>query len=65
MTKRYTFTLVIEEGSDEFWESLKGKTGCDEVHEEIKSMLEGSGAYICEGEFKNCDLQLTKFENKP
>ncbi len=30
MGRRYEITVIIEEGSDEFWEQLEG-TGCDEV----------------------------------
>lgn len=30
MGRRYEITVIIEEGSDEFWEQLEG-TGCDIV----------------------------------
>ncbi len=38
--KRYVLELVIEEGSDEFWESLEGKSGCDDIVEWIRGVLE-------------------------
>lgn len=40
--KRYTFELTIEEGNDEFWEELleNGKTGCDDLLEHIKQVLD-------------------------
>jgi len=40
--KTYTFKLIIKEGCDEFWEGIKG-TGCDEVHEAIKYVLDEQG----------------------
>jgi len=37
--KRYTIEIVIEQGSDEWWEEITadGKTGCDEVLDAIKT----------------------------
>lgn len=40
--KRYVFELEIEEGSDEFWEGIKG-AGCDEVAEAIRACLDQEG----------------------
>lgn len=37
--KKYTFRVVIEEGSDEIWDDLIGRTGCDELVEHIKCEL--------------------------
>ena len=37
--KRYKFELVIEEGHDEFWESIANKTGCDEMLEVVNELL--------------------------
>lgn len=59
--KRYEFKLIIEEGSDEFWESLRGKTGCDEVTEAIKESLENHGWVINDGDGN--ELFLVKYTN--
>jgi len=37
--KKYTFTVVITEGCDVWWESMEGRTGCDEVLEVMKDEL--------------------------
>lgn len=60
--KKYVFELTVHEGNDEFWESIKDKSGCDEVRDEVKQLIESGGFYICEGEYKNCDLVLKSFE---
>jgi hypothetical protein len=55
--KRYTFEIVIEEGSDEWWEEITadGKSGCDEVLADIKEKV----AY----NFPE-SVRLIKFEDK-
>lgn len=58
--KRYTLQLVIEEGSDEFWESIKG-SGADEVVELVEDALFAVG--FVGGE--NCRLKMIKFEDEP
>lgn len=58
--KIYTIQVVIEEGNDEFWESLEGKTGCDEVVELVKDALDQfglSGGY-------GTTVTLTSYTNK-
>lgn len=57
--KHYEFKLVIEEGTDEFWESIEDKTGCDEVKELLLAMLAEYGFYD-----DNSRLTLTKFLEK-
>ena len=43
--KRYVLEVIIEEGSDEFWESLAeaGRTGCDEVQQSVRDILFDAG----------------------
>ena len=40
--KRYEFKVVIEEGNDEYWESLEDKTGCDEITEIVLEAIQDS-----------------------
>jgi hypothetical protein len=54
--KTYTFKLVITEGNDEFWESLEGKTGCDEVIDAVMDSL-------CDAGWCPHELTLQKFED--
>ncbi len=60
--KRYKFELIVEEGCDEFWESLEGKTGCDEVHEFIKTLIECQSGLHCDGDYQNCDLRIVEYK---
>lgn len=55
--KQYRFEIIIREGSDEFWESFASKTGCDEVTEEIRCMLDNSG-------FFNAEINLVEYTKK-
>lgn len=43
--KTYSFLVVIEEARDEFWEEITagGKSGCDNVREEIITALNTFG----------------------
>lgn len=61
--KRYTFELVIEEGSDEFWEEIGKRTGCDEVTKLVKDLIESDGGFHCDGNYQNCGLRLTRFDD--
>ena len=54
--KRYTVRVVIEEGSDEFWESLRSGTGCDEVVTMVRDALQEAGLYT-----RQCTVSLAKF----
>ena len=56
--KTYTFEVVVEEGSDEFWESIAGEAGCKEVVEMVRNSLAESG--MIHGE--NCTVNLKRFE---
>lgn len=59
--RHYTFQLVVHEGNDEFWESLKG-TGCDDVFQYVKDLIEAGGGFQCDGEYQNCDLKITTYK---
>lgn len=61
--KRYTLTLVIEEGNDEFWEEIneRGVTGCDEVQKMIEHALGDYGCYV-NSTHSNDTLVITGFE---
>ncbi len=43
--KTYTYEVIIEEGRDEFWSEITedGKSGCDSVMTEIKTILSHTG----------------------
>lgn len=55
--KTYTIEIVINEGSDEFWENIctDDKTGCDEVLEAIKVEVQ---------DYSPESVTLKKFEDK-
>lgn len=53
MLKQYTLTVFIEEGCDEFWESIKD-TGCDEVVALVEDALVDYG-------FNDAKVKLIKF----
>jgi len=58
LLKTYTLRVTIQEGNDEFWEGLRGKTGADEIVKSIRDLLE-------EGGWWNSDVRLERFEEKP
>lgn len=41
--KRYRFEVILTEGSDEFWDALEGRTGCDEILEEVRNIFDSAG----------------------
>lgn len=55
--KTYKFEVVVKEGSDEFWEELtaKGKSGCDEVKEQIEEALVE--------QFVDIKIELVEYKN--
>jgi hypothetical protein len=42
--KTFKIEVVINEGSDEYWEELRkdGKTGCDEVTQAVREAVDGA-----------------------
>jgi hypothetical protein len=57
--KKYIFQIIVEEGNDEFWESLDadGGAGCEDLREMIIESLSGTG--LVEAEVK-----LVEYTNK-
>jgi hypothetical protein len=56
--KRYTFSIVIEEGYNEFWEALDAEqiSGCDDVLDEVNKALNEYGI--------EATVKLTHYEDK-
>lgn len=57
MLKTYTISIIIQEGEDEFWEGLRGKSGCDEVVEDVREALAAAG-------YTDCHVRLHKYEER-
>lgn len=57
--KTYTITVIVTEGSDEFWEALRNKSGCDEVVDEVRAAL-GDRGFV----EPDCHVRLAKFEER-
>ena len=55
MPRRYKFEVIVDEGSDEFWESLdeKNSTGCDDVQTEIEMNLDALSPTVTLVEYRN------------
>ncbi len=60
LKKTYTVELTIQEGDDEFWEALQGRSGCDEVVEEVRRILTDTGF-----SYPVCRVRLTGFSESP
>ena len=58
LKKTYTISVTIQEGDDEFWKGLQGKSGCDEIVEEVRQCLTEHGFTPALG----CHVRLEKFE---
>ena len=58
--KRYTFTLMIDEGNDEFWESIENVSGCDQLTSLLQLALHDYG--FNEDSTK---LELVRFQKVP
>lgn len=57
--KKYKFEVIINEGNDEFWESISNKTGCDEVLELVEESLIDKGFNIND----DCFITLINYAN--
>ena len=57
--KVYKIEIIINEGSDEWWEEITedGKTGCDEVLQFVRNELAETGLV-------DIEVKLTSFEDK-
>ena len=57
--KTYMLTVVIQEGSDEFWEDIehRGVTGCDDVVQMIRHILFDAGF-----QEPDCTVTLQQFQ---
>jgi hypothetical protein len=57
--KRYVFQIIIEEGNDEFWESLveENRTGCEDVQDLILESFAGCG-------LADAEVTLVEYTNK-
>lgn len=55
--KKYTFEIVITEGSNKFWDDInrRGRTGCDEVADLVANCFDLEGL--------DPEIRLSKFED--
>lgn len=61
LKKTYTIRVTIREGNDEFWDGLRGKSGCDDVVQEVRAALAEHGFAPDTG----CHVSLERFEERP
>lgn len=59
--KRYTFEVALDEGNDEFWDSIANRKGTKEVKALMEDML-GVHGFNTTKPYKNASVKLTKFE---
>jgi len=45
MSTKYSYTITIEEGSDEWWESIEDKCKCEELKQLLIIVLGNVGFY--------------------
>ena len=58
--KQYTLKVIINEGRDEFWETIPSdNSGCDDVLTAIRGCLSDHG--FMHGE--NCSVTMSEFKN--
>ena len=58
LRKTYTISVTIQEGNDEFWEGLRGRSGADEVVQEVRDAIAERGFT------DRCFVRLEKFEER-
>jgi hypothetical protein len=59
--RQYKFEIIIDEGYDEYWESLRanGESGCEDLLEHIRECFDGTGlqySSIILREYSNKDV---------
>lgn len=59
--KKYTFEVTVYEGRDHFWDEVlaDGKTGCDDVLEMVKSLIQQEGL-----DDDNSEIKLIGYTDK-
>ena len=58
--KKYTFEVTVFEGNDGFWESLEGKTGCDELTTFLTEIFESAGFCLDD----NLTIKLKEYKDE-
>lgn len=60
LLKTYTISVTVQESSDEFWDGLRGKSGCDEVVQAVRDALADRGFAPDTG----TNVRLARFEER-